>query len=144
MFRGTLVYPETVAALEKFLDKYGDLMDMTGITSSFSRCRLPDPWSGAPWDEYYAIAGYHRPSTSLLAGPRAVFGERATRSMESFSGSEDIRATAEALNLKQCELEDQHRELRALLLAQGVSPDGASCVVEAVTRSSHKTSIIPF
>ncbi|PQM33572.1 hypothetical protein Pyn_21501 [Prunus yedoensis var. nudiflora] len=75
---------------------------------------------------------------------RAVFGERATRSMESFSGSKDIRAAAEALNLKQRELEDQRRELRALLLAQGVSPDGACCVVEAVTRSSHKTSTIPF
>ncbi|CAL2276818.1 unnamed protein product [Prunus armeniaca] len=37
-FRGILVYPETVAALEKFLDKYRDFMDMTGITSSFSRC----------------------------------------------------------------------------------------------------------
>ncbi|CAL8993353.1 unnamed protein product [Prunus brigantina] len=30
-FRGVLVYPETVAALEKFLDKHGDFMDMTGI-----------------------------------------------------------------------------------------------------------------
>ncbi|CAL8120625.1 unnamed protein product [Prunus armeniaca] len=37
-FRGALVYPETVAALEKFLDKYRDFMDMTSITSSFSRC----------------------------------------------------------------------------------------------------------
>ncbi|PQM35334.1 uncharacterized protein Pyn_23653 [Prunus yedoensis var. nudiflora] len=37
-FQGTLIYPETVAALEKFLGKYGDLMDMTSITSSFSRC----------------------------------------------------------------------------------------------------------
>ncbi|CAL8994912.1 unnamed protein product [Prunus brigantina] len=37
-FRGILVYPETVAALEKFLDKHGDFMDMTGITSSFSCC----------------------------------------------------------------------------------------------------------
>ncbi|CAL8152435.1 unnamed protein product [Prunus armeniaca] len=37
-FQGALVYPEMVAALEKFMDKYGDFMDMTGITSSFSQC----------------------------------------------------------------------------------------------------------
>ncbi|CAL2229471.1 unnamed protein product [Prunus armeniaca] len=37
-FRGALVYPETVAALEKFLDKCGDYTDMTSITSSFSQC----------------------------------------------------------------------------------------------------------
>ncbi|CAL9011312.1 unnamed protein product, partial [Prunus brigantina] len=37
-FQGILVYPETVAALEKFLDKYGDFMDMDGVISSFSRC----------------------------------------------------------------------------------------------------------
>ncbi|CAL9004001.1 unnamed protein product, partial [Prunus brigantina] len=37
-FRGVLVYPETVAALGKFLNKHGDFMDMAGITSSFSRC----------------------------------------------------------------------------------------------------------
>ncbi|BBH05901.1 hypothetical protein Prudu_017419, partial [Prunus dulcis] len=53
---------------------------------------------------------------------RAVFGERAIHSMKSFSGSEDIRAAIEAFILKQRELENQHRELRALLLAQDVSP----------------------
>ncbi|KAL6294028.1 hypothetical protein ACE6H2_002170 [Prunus campanulata] len=75
---------------------------------------------------------------------RAVFGGRATRNMESFPGSEGIRVAAKALNLKQRELEDHCRELRALPLARGVSPDGASCVVEAVTRSPHEASIIPF
>ncbi|CAB4302353.1 unnamed protein product [Prunus armeniaca] len=37
-FRGALIYPETIAALEKFMDKYGDFTDMTSITSSFSQC----------------------------------------------------------------------------------------------------------
>ncbi|BBG94280.1 hypothetical protein Prudu_002520 [Prunus dulcis] len=54
--------------------------------------------------------------------------------MKSFSGSEDIRAAIEAFILKQRELENQHRELRALLLAQDVSSDSAGCIIEAVTR----------
>ncbi|CAL2229584.1 unnamed protein product [Prunus armeniaca] len=64
--------------------------------------------------------------------------------MESFSGSDNIRAAAKALNLKQRELENQHEELRALLLAQGISPDSAGCVMEAVTRSSQKASSVLF
>ncbi|CAL2256590.1 unnamed protein product [Prunus armeniaca] len=66
---------------------------------------------------------------------RAIFGERAIHSMESFSGSDNIRAATKALNLKQCELEHEHGELRALLLARGISPDSAGCVTEAVTRT---------
>ncbi|PQQ18157.1 hypothetical protein Pyn_34317 [Prunus yedoensis var. nudiflora] len=75
---------------------------------------------------------------------RAVFGARAVHSMELSSCPNEIRAAAEALSLKQRELENQHRELHALLLAQGVSADGASCVAEATTRSSCKASDVLF
>ncbi|CAL9011855.1 unnamed protein product [Prunus brigantina] len=37
-FQGALVYPETVEALKRFMDKYGGLMEATDVTSSFSRC----------------------------------------------------------------------------------------------------------
>ncbi|CAL8114125.1 unnamed protein product [Prunus armeniaca] len=60
----------------------------------------------------------------------AVFGAQAIHNMDKFSGPDEIRAAAEALNLKQCELENQHGELRALFLAQGVSSDGAGCVAK--------------
>ncbi|KAI5323367.1 hypothetical protein L3X38_032439 [Prunus dulcis] len=49
---------------------------------------------------------------------RAVFGARAIHNIESFFGPDEIRAVANALNLKQCEVENQHGELRALLFAQ--------------------------
>ncbi|PQM42177.1 hypothetical protein Pyn_23290 [Prunus yedoensis var. nudiflora] len=64
--------------------------------------------------------------------------------MESSSSPDEIRAAVEALSLKQRELENQHGELRALLLSQGVSADGADCVAEAVTRSSRKASSVLF
>ncbi|CAL9000939.1 unnamed protein product [Prunus brigantina] len=38
-FQGALVYPETVAILRKFIDKYGSFMEASDITSSFSRSR---------------------------------------------------------------------------------------------------------
>ncbi|CAL9006441.1 unnamed protein product, partial [Prunus brigantina] len=37
-FQGALVYPETIEALKRFMDKYGSLMGATDVTSSFSRC----------------------------------------------------------------------------------------------------------
>ncbi|KAL6279447.1 hypothetical protein ACE6H2_016328 [Prunus campanulata] len=64
--------------------------------------------------------------------------------MELSSSPDKIRAAAEALSLKQRELENQHGELHALLLAQGVSADGAGCVAEAITRSSCKASGVLF
>ncbi|CAL2255870.1 unnamed protein product [Prunus armeniaca] len=36
-FQCALVYPETVVVLRKFMDKYGSFMEITDITSSFSR-----------------------------------------------------------------------------------------------------------
>ncbi|CAL9025099.1 unnamed protein product [Prunus brigantina] len=69
---------------------------------------------------------------------RAAFGARAVHNMKSNPGPDEIRAAAEALVFKQRELENQHRELRGLLSAQGVSSDGADCVMEAVAKSSHE------
>ncbi|KAI5351065.1 hypothetical protein L3X38_003956 [Prunus dulcis] len=36
-FQGAFVYQEMVAVLRKFMDRYGSFMEITGITSSFSR-----------------------------------------------------------------------------------------------------------
>ncbi|CAL9021335.1 unnamed protein product [Prunus brigantina] len=163
-FRGILVYPETVGALEKFLDKYGDFMDMTGITSSFSRCaafltlglvlhgmdtvQLLDItdhrllcWRDAVCEAM--TLGFRAESLLNLVKDlaRAAFGARAVHNMKSNPGPDAIRAAVEALVFKQRELENQRRELRDLLSAQGVSSD---CVMEAVTRSSHEASPIPF
>ena len=166
-FRGALVYPETVAVLGRFMDKYGDLMDITGITSSFSRSAAfrtlglvlhgMDTMQLLDITDHRLLCWRDAICEALTLGfriefllnlvkdlARAVFGERAIHSMESFSGYEDIRAAIEALILKQRELENQHRELRALLLAQDVSSDSAGCIIEAVTRSSQKAPAIPF
>ncbi|CAL8993072.1 unnamed protein product, partial [Prunus brigantina] len=37
-FQGALVYPETVEVLRKFMDKHGSFMEVTDVTSTFSRC----------------------------------------------------------------------------------------------------------
>ncbi|CAL8088344.1 unnamed protein product [Prunus armeniaca] len=167
LFRGILVYPETVATLKKFLDKYGDFMDMTGITSSFSRCaafrtlglvlhgmdtvQLLDItdhrllcWRDAVCEAM--TLGFRAESLlNLVKGlARAAFGARAIHNMKSNPGPNEIRAAAEALVFKQHELENQRRELRGLLSAQGVSSDSADCVMEAVTRASHGASSVPF
>ncbi|CAL9025804.1 unnamed protein product [Prunus brigantina] len=164
-FRGIFVYPETVASLEKFLDKHGDFMDMTGITSSFSRCtafrtlglvlhgidtaQLLDItdhrllcWRDAVC-EAMTLGFRAEPLLNLVWDlARAAFGAQAVHNMKSHPSPDAIRAAAEALVFKQRELENQHRELCGLLSAQGVSSDGADCVMEAVTRSSHEAS--PF
>ncbi|CAL8135438.1 unnamed protein product [Prunus armeniaca] len=167
LFRGILVYPETVAVLKKFLDKYGDFMDMTGITSSFSRCaafralglvlhgmdtvQLLDItdhrllcWRDAVCEAM--TLGFRAESLlNLVKGlARAAFGARAVHNMKSNPSPDEIRAAAEALVFKQHALENQRRELRGLLSAQGVSSDSADCVMEAVTRSSHGASSVPF
>ncbi|CAL2239742.1 unnamed protein product [Prunus armeniaca] len=148
-FWGILFYPETIAALEKFLDKYGDFMDMTSITSSFSRCaafrtlglvQLLDItdhrllcWRDAVCEAM--TLGFRAESLLNLVKDlaRAVFGARVVHNMKSNPGPNEIRVAAEALVFKQHELEKQHRELRGLLSAQGVSPDSADCMTEAVT-----------
>ncbi|PQM42010.1 hypothetical protein Pyn_17870 [Prunus yedoensis var. nudiflora] len=167
MFQGALVYPETVAALEKFIDKYGDFMDITSITSSFSRCAAfrtlglvlhgMDTVQLLDITDHRLLCWRDAVCEAMTLGfrvdfllnlmrdlARAVFGAQAVHSMELSSSPDEIRAAAEALSLKQRELENQHGELRALLLAQGVSADGADCVAEAKTRSSRKASAVLF
>ncbi|CAL2229849.1 unnamed protein product [Prunus armeniaca] len=36
-FQGAFLYPETVAVMRKFMDRYGSFMEVTDITSSFLR-----------------------------------------------------------------------------------------------------------
>ncbi|CAL8091795.1 unnamed protein product [Prunus armeniaca] len=166
-FQGILVYPETVAALGKFLDKYGDFVDMTGITSFFSRCAafwtLGSVLHGMDtvlllditdhrllcWRDVVCEAmtlGFRAECLLNLVKDlaRAVFGARAVHNMKSNPGLDEIRVAAEALVFKQHELENQRRELHGLLSAQGVSPDSADCVIEAVTGSSHRASSVLF
>ncbi|KAI5336921.1 hypothetical protein L3X38_016190 [Prunus dulcis] len=64
--------------------------------------------------------------------------------MGSLPGPDETKAAADTLNLKQRELLTQHRELCALLLAHGVSTDGANYVAKGATRSSHKASSVLF
>lgn len=64
--------------------------------------------------------------------------------MNSLLGFDGVKAAANTLNLKQRELEDQHRELHAIILAKEVSAYGVECVVEAAARSSHKASYVLF
>ncbi|CAL8992920.1 unnamed protein product, partial [Prunus brigantina] len=166
-FTAFMAFFDSVAALEKFLDKHGDFMDMTGITSSFSRCtafrtlglvlhgidttQLLDItdhrllcWRDAVC-EAMTLGFRAEPLLNLVKDlARAAFGARAVHNMKSNPGPDEIRAAAEALIFKQRELENQHKELRGLLSAQGVSSDSADCVMEAVTRSSHEASPIPF
>ncbi|CAL9024926.1 unnamed protein product, partial [Prunus brigantina] len=164
-FTAFMAFFDSVAALEKFLNKHGDFMDMTGITSSFSRCaafrtlglvlhgmdtvQLLDItdhrllcWRDAICEAM--TLGFRAESLLDLVKDlaRAAFGARAVHNMKSNPSPDAIRAAAEALVFKQRKLENQHRELRGLLSAQGVSSDGADCVMEAVTRSSHEAS--PF
>ncbi|KAI5343522.1 hypothetical protein L3X38_011398 [Prunus dulcis] len=75
---------------------------------------------------------------------RAMFGAWTIHSMRSLPGPDEIKTSIDTLNLKQRELETQDRELRVLLLPQGVSTDGSNCVAEVVTRSSQKASSILF
>ncbi|CAL2230905.1 unnamed protein product [Prunus armeniaca] len=142
-------------------------MDMTGITSSFSRCAAF--WTLGPvlhgmnivqllditdhrllcWRDVVCEAvtlGFRAESLMNLVKDlaRAVFGARAIHNMKSNPDPDEIRVAAEALVFKQRELENQRRELRGLISAQGVSPDSVDCVTEAVTRSSHRASSVLF
>lgn len=142
-------------------------MEITGITSSFSRCAAFQAFGSVLhgmdtmrllditdhrllcwWDaicEAMTLGFWVDFLLNLMRDlARAVFEAQAIHSMESFSGPDEIRVVAEALSLKEHELENQHGELRALFLAQGVSADVACCVAEAATRSSHKASSILF
>ncbi|CAL2263194.1 unnamed protein product [Prunus armeniaca] len=142
-FQGALVYPETVKALKRFMDKYGSLMEATDVTSSFSRCTalralglvlhgmdtmqlldITDQkllcWRDAICEAM--ILGFRVEFLLKLVKnlARAVFGARAIRSMQLSHDSDEVKAAADALNIKQQELENQRREMHALLLAKGI------------------------
>ncbi|KAI5343559.1 hypothetical protein L3X38_011435 [Prunus dulcis] len=149
------------------MDKYGNFMEATDITPSFSRCaafralglalhridtmRLLDItdhkllcWRDAIYEAITLgfLVDFLLNLVKDLA--RAVFGARAIHSMALSHGPDEIRAAANSLNIKQRELEDKHRELHALLLAKGISADNAECVVEAAARASPRASSVLF
>ncbi|CAL2238387.1 unnamed protein product [Prunus armeniaca] len=120
-FQGALVYPETVEALKRFMDKYGSLMEATDVTSSFSRC------------------------TALRALGLVLHGMD-TMQLLDITDHKLLywRDAIYALNIKQQELENQRREMHALLLAKGISVDSAECVTEAAARVSPGASFVLF
>ncbi|CAL2277068.1 unnamed protein product [Prunus armeniaca] len=149
-FQGALVYPETVKALKRFMDKYGSVMEATDVTSSFSRCtalRALDFHKLLCWRDAICeamILGFRVEFLLKLVKNLAhvVFGARAIRSMQSSHDSDEVKAAADALNIKQQELENQRREMHALLLAKGISIDSVECVTEAAARLSPGASFV--
>ncbi|CAL9011502.1 unnamed protein product [Prunus brigantina] len=151
----------------KFVDKYKSFMEITDITSSFSRSAtfraLGFVLHGIDTMELLDITdhrllcwrdaiceaitpGFHVDFLLNLVRNLAcaVFGARAIHSMELSHGSDEVKATANTLNIKQQELEDKHRELHALLLSKSVSADNAECVAEAAATSSPRASSVLF
>ncbi|CAL8118411.1 unnamed protein product [Prunus armeniaca] len=99
------------------------------------------------FDGYATFQGalvYPETVGALKSLARAVFGARAIRSMQLSHDSDEVKAAADALNIKQQELENQRREMHALLLAKGVSVDSAECVTEAAARLSPGASFVLF
>ncbi|CAL9030024.1 unnamed protein product [Prunus brigantina] len=166
-FQGALVYPETVEALKRFINRYGDLMEATDIASSFSRCtalralglvlhgidtmQLLDItdhkllcWRDAICEAM--ISGFRVESLLKLVKDlaRAVFGARAIHNMQLSRDSDEVKAAADTLHIKQQELENQRREMHALLLAKGISANSAECVTEAAVRLSSGASFVLF
>ncbi|CAL9008802.1 unnamed protein product [Prunus brigantina] len=166
-FQGALVYPETVEALKRFMDKYGSLMGATDVTSSFSRCAAiralglvlhrMDTMQLLDITDHKLLCWRDAICEAMILGfrvefllklvqnlARAVFGARAIHSMQSSRDSDEVKAAADALHIKQQELEDQRREMHALLLAKGISADSAECVTEAAVRLSSGASFVFF
>lgn len=166
-FQGALIYPETIEVLRKFVDKHGSFMEVTDVTSSFSRCtalralglvlhgmdtmQLLDIidhrllcWRDVICEAI--ILGFHVDFLLNLVKNLAcaVFGAQAINSMQLLHDSDEVKAAANALNLKQRELENQRREVHALLLTKGISADNAECVIEAAARSSLRASVVLF
>ncbi|CAL9001556.1 unnamed protein product, partial [Prunus brigantina] len=142
-FQGAFVYPKMVEVLRKFIDKYGGFMEVTDVASSFSRCtalralglvlhgmdtmQLLDItdhkllcWRDAICEAM--ILGFRVESLLKLVKnlAHAVFGARAIHSMQLSHDSDEVRAAADALNFKQWEVENQRREVHALLLTKGI------------------------
>ncbi|CAL2255269.1 unnamed protein product [Prunus armeniaca] len=166
-FQGALVYPETVGALKKFMDKYGSLLEATDVTSSFSRCTAlralglvlhgMDTMQLLDITDHKLLCWRDAICEAMILGfpvefllklvkslARAVFGARAIHSMQLSHDSDEVKAAADALNIRQQELENQRREMHALLLAKGVSVDSAECVTEAAARLSPGASFVLF
>ncbi|CAL8152639.1 unnamed protein product [Prunus armeniaca] len=166
-FQGALVYPETVEALKRFMDKYGSLMEATDVTSSFSRCTAlralglvlhgMDTMQLLDITDHKLLCWRDAICEAMILGfrvefllklvknlARAIFGARAIRSMQLLRDSDEVKAAADALNIKQQELENQCREMHALLLAKGISVDSAECVMEAAARLSPGASFVLF
>ncbi|CAL8163042.1 unnamed protein product [Prunus armeniaca] len=166
-FQGAFVYLETVAVLRKFMDQYGNFMEVTGITPSFLRSAaflaLGFVLHGVDTMEFLDITNHillcwqDAICEAITVGlnvdfllnlvrnlARAVFGARAIHSMKLSQGSDEVKAVVDTLNIKQRELESQRTEVRALLLAKGISADNAECVTEAAARSSPKASSVLF
>ncbi|CAL9000093.1 unnamed protein product [Prunus brigantina] len=128
-FQGALVYPETVEALKRFMDKYGSLMGATDVTSSFSRCTAlralglvlhgMDTMQLLDITDHKLLCWRDAICEAMILGfrvefllklvknlARAVFGARAIHGMQSSHDSDEVKAAADALNLKQQELEN--------------------------------------
>ncbi|KAI5324080.1 hypothetical protein L3X38_033153 [Prunus dulcis] len=137
-FPGAFVYPVTVGVLKKFMDRYGNFMEIAGITSSFSRSiafralgfvlhgmntlQLLDITNHRLLCRRDAICeaidlGFHIDFylTLVRSVAHAVFRARAIHSMKSSLGSYEVKAATDAFNLKQRELEDRRRELQTRL-----------------------------
>ncbi|PQM34664.1 hypothetical protein Pyn_13392 [Prunus yedoensis var. nudiflora] len=122
-FQCAFVFSETVEVLKKFMDKYGGFMDITSITSSFSRSAalralglvLHEIDTMQLMDITYhkllcwrdsiceAMAlGFHVDFLLNLVRnlARAVFGARALHGMRLIPGSDEVKIAADALNLK--------------------------------------------
>ncbi|KAI5317580.1 hypothetical protein L3X38_037287 [Prunus dulcis] len=158
---------ETVAVLRKFMDKYGSFMEITRITSSFSRSATfralglvlhgTDTMQLLDIIDHRLLCWQDAICEAITLGflvdfllnlvrnlAHAVFGAHAIYSMKSSLGFDEVKAAADTLNIKQGELEDQRRELHALLLTKGVSADSVECMAEAAARSSPRASSVLF
>ncbi|PQM32685.1 hypothetical protein Pyn_30634 [Prunus yedoensis var. nudiflora] len=129
-FQGAFVYPETIGALRKFMDKYGCFAEVTGITSSFSRSAAfqalglvlygMDTMELMDITDHRFLCWRDAICEAMTLGfpvdfllnlvrhlARVVFGARAIHNMRLLLGSDEVKAAADALNLKQRELEDK-------------------------------------
>ncbi|CAL8089891.1 unnamed protein product [Prunus armeniaca] len=160
-FQGALVYPKTVVVLRKFMDKYGSFIEIIGITSSFSRSATfqaiglvlhgIDTMQLLDITDHRLICWRDTICEAITLGFHVDFFlnlvrnlARAIHRMKSSLGFDKVKPATDALNIKQRELEDQRRELHALLLTKGVSADSAECMAEATTRSSPRASLVLF
>ncbi|PQQ18426.1 uncharacterized protein Pyn_23520 [Prunus yedoensis var. nudiflora] len=148
-FQGTLVYPEMVEVLRKFMDKYGSFMEVIDVTSSFSRCTALqalglvlhgiDTMQLLDITDHILLCWRDVICEAIILGFHVDFLLKLMRDLARI-----VKAIADALNIKQQELENQRWEMHALLLPKGISADNAECVTEAAARSSPRASSVLF